>query len=117
MEIAGPAVASARQILVRADQAFTSATAEYGPEAQVGFPNTGYFLPIIYGLTGLKAVRLADLAEVLSLARRLVPLGDPSALQQALDAGMAAMLAGEVIEAIRYLRQREYYGAPAARAL
>ena len=116
VEIAGPAVAGARQILARADQAFTSATAEYGPEAQVGFPNTGYFLPIIYGLTGLKAVRLADLAEVLSLARRLVPLGDPSALQQALDAGMAAMLAGEVIEAIRYLRQREYYGAPAARA-
>ncbi|HAG07249.1 MAG TPA: CO dehydrogenase/CO-methylating acetyl-CoA synthase complex subunit beta, partial [Peptococcaceae bacterium] len=116
LEVAGHAIAGARQVLTRAEQAFASATAAYGPGAKVGFPNTGYFLPVIYGVTGLKVARLPDIAEVLSYARRLVPPVDPSCeLQQALDAGMAAMLAGEVIEAIRYLRQPQYYGAPAAR--
>lgn len=117
-EIAALAVTGARQVVAWAERAFASAIAEYGSEAKVSFPNTGYFLPVIYGVTGLKVARLEDIAEVLTHIRTLMPPENAGSadLPQALDAGMAALFAAEVIEAIRYLRQPQFYGAPAPRA-
>lgn len=114
-EIAALAVAGATQIVARAERELALALAEHGPKAEVAFPNTGYFLPVIYAVTGLKVSRLEDLGGVLGCIRGLMPPEGRSdlSLTQALGAGMATLFADEVIEAIRYLREPGYYGAPA----
>ncbi|MEW5761718.1 MAG: acetyl-CoA decarbonylase/synthase complex subunit alpha/beta [Bacillota bacterium] len=113
-QIATLARSGAEQIVADAGQALAEAVRVYGPNAAVGFPNTGYFLPIIYGTTGLKVERLEDAVTALARAREFMATTEsPPDLQDALAAGMAALFAGEVTEAARYLRQPGYYGRPA----
>jgi acetyl-CoA synthase len=82
---------------------------EMGPETPVAFPNTAYFLPVIYGLTGHKVEKLADLTPPLEHAKSLLPpvprqeLWLPY-LGETLDAGMATLYAEEIIEGIRFAR-------------
>src|SRR3972149_1392421 len=71
------------------------------------FPNTAFYLPLILALTGVKVKTLEEARAPLRIARPLPPpvpterlwlpyLGD------ALDAGIATLLAEEIIEALRY---------------
>lgn len=72
------------------------------------FPNTGYFLPVIHGITGHKVESLDDMRWVLDEAERLLPpvpadhLWLPY-LGETLDGGMAALWLAEVIEALKYV--------------
>src|SRR5450756_1087649 len=67
------------------------------------FPNTGYFLPVIYAITGHKVESLDDMHWVLDQAERLLPpvpsdnLWLPY-LGETLDGGMAALWLAEIIE-------------------
>ncbi|MCG3181909.1 MAG: hypothetical protein BIFFINMI_04349 [Phycisphaerae bacterium] len=106
--ICASAIDGATIWVARAEAKLDQAVAARGESAAVGFPNTAYFLPIIYAFTG-KAVRtLADCREVLRLAKELLP-NRPSEkvwlpyLGNALDAGVAALFACEIIEACKYL--------------
>jgi acetyl-CoA synthase len=45
---------------------------EKGPDTPVAFPNTGYYLPTIYGMTGEKIETLGQLEPVLEHARQLL---------------------------------------------
>ena len=91
------AVARARAMLARAVEAA-------GPDEPVRFPNTAYYLPVIYSLTGEKVEKLSDLEPVLARCESLLP-EPPSKetwlpyLGNALDAGMATLFAFETIEA------------------
>ena len=81
---------------------------------KVGFPNTAYYLPVIYSLLGLKVETLEDIKKPLDFARGLLPPhvkghNHLPYLGPLLDAGMAAILAFELDEALRYLEEPDFY--------
>jgi len=94
--------------VARAEECIDRAASEKGEEALVAFPNSAYFLPIIYSFTGEKVRTLYDLRRMLRYAKSLLP-ARPSDhvwlpyLGNALDAGIAALFACEIIEACKYL--------------
>jgi acetyl-CoA synthase len=112
--ICSAAIRGARKILERAEARSREAIEKWGPDQAIGFPNTAYHLPIIFGMTGIPVQKLADVEEVLTRCRSLVP--DPvddhlwlPYLAPALEAGMATLFAEEIIEAIRYLEFPDFY--------
>ena len=105
--IATRAIRGAYKLVGRAEKELDRALEEKGPGTRVEFPNTGYFLPISYGLLGMKVETLGELKPVLEEARRLLPPVPAEALWlpylgHTLDAGMATLFADEIIEAIKY---------------
>jgi acetyl-CoA synthase len=106
--IAGAAIRGAYKIVARAENALKQAVLKHGPDKTVEFPNTGYFLPVIYGMTGMEVKTLADLQPVLERAKKLLPPHPAEHiwlpyLGHTLDAGMATLFADEIIESIKYL--------------
>jgi acetyl-CoA synthase len=106
--IATRAIRGANALVTEAEVMLHRALAEKGPEAAVAFPNTAYYLPLIYGMTGIQVKTLSQLGDVLKQARVLLhPL--PSSqhwtpyLGETLDSGMATLLAAETIEAVRFI--------------
>ncbi|MEW6771622.1 MAG: acetyl-CoA decarbonylase/synthase complex subunit alpha/beta [Bacillota bacterium] len=106
--ICSAAIRGAHKLVARAEESLRQALEAYGPETPVSFPNTGYYLPVIYGMTGMPVTRLEDLKPVLAKAKGLLP-PVPSErcwlpyLGPALDAGMATLFADEIIEATKYI--------------
>ena len=112
--IASAAIRGAHAIVARAEETMKRAIDAHGAAREVAFPNTGYYLPIIYGITGYKVQRLADMEHVITLCKRLLPPPVKERhhlpyLGPALDAGMAAFFAEELIEAIRYIDNPDFY--------
>lgn len=106
--IATRAIRGSNALVTEAELMLEKALEEKGPETPVSFPNTAYYLPLIFGMTGIEVTTLGDLKPVLEHARSLLhPM--PSAshwtpyLGETLDSGMATLLAAEVIEAIRFV--------------
>lgn len=52
--IASAAIRGSYKIIERAENKYKDAVAKWGPGQAVGFPNTAYYLPIIYAMLGLK---------------------------------------------------------------
>ncbi len=112
--IASAAIRGAHKIYDRAFKKWQQAMEKYGSKEPVGFPNTAYYLPVIYGILGVKVEKLADMEGVLKRCQSLLPPpvreNHPLPyLAPALDAGMATFFAEEIIEAIRYLEEPDYY--------
>jgi acetyl-CoA synthase len=106
--IATRAIRGASAIVTEADFMLNKALAEKGPETPISFPNTAYYLPTIYALTGIAVEKLGQLKDVMAHARSLLhPV--PAAhkwtpyLGETLDSGMATLFAAETIEAIRFI--------------
>ncbi len=70
--IATRAIRGANALVTEAELMLKKALAEKGPETPVSFPNTAYYLPVIYGMTGREVTRLGDLQPVLEHARALL---------------------------------------------
>ena len=91
----------------QAEEALEKALAEHGPDKPVGWgPLTVYCLPMSYSLMGLEVKTIGDLRPQVEHARELlrpVPSDDLwlPYLGDGLDAGAAAMLAQEVLVALR----------------
>jgi acetyl-CoA synthase len=106
--IASAAIRGAHKIAKQAQDILARAIEEKGEDCRVEFPNTGYYIPIIYSMTGRAVEKLADFNEVMDEIKGLLPppvdddLWVPY-LGQALDAGMATLFAEEIIEACKYL--------------
>ena len=106
--ICSRAIEGAIAWVAKAEAKLDEAVAAKGESCAVGFPDTAYFLPVIYSFTGDKMQTLADLRRLLKRAKALLP-ARPSEkvwlpyLGGALDAGVAALFACEVIEACKYL--------------
>jgi len=106
--IASAAIRGAHKIAKQAEDILSRAIKEKGQDCRVEFPNTGYYIPIIYSMTGIAVEKLADFQEVMQEIKSLLPppvdedLWVPY-LGQALDAGMATLFAEEIIEACKYL--------------
>ncbi len=106
--IASAAIRGAHSIVGKAEHRLAQAKEAHGATVAVEFPNTGYYLPVIYGLTGEKVERLSDMDKVLGMARDLLPEAPTDKvwlpyLGPTLDAGIATLLAEECIEALRYV--------------
>ncbi|MBE3069880.1 MAG: CO dehydrogenase/CO-methylating acetyl-CoA synthase complex subunit beta [Planctomycetes bacterium] len=106
--IAAAAIRGAREMARQAEDLLEQTIRAKGEDAAVEFPNTGYYIPIIYAMTGREVHTLADFRPVMDEIRGLLPppvedrLWLPY-LAPALDAGMATLYAEEIIEACRYL--------------
>jgi acetyl-CoA synthase len=106
--IATRAIRGANALTTEAEFLLQRALADKGPETPVAFPNTAYYLPLIFGLTGVQVKTLGQLSNVVSHARSLlhpIPANRhwTPYLGETLDSGMATLLAAETIEAIRFV--------------
>jgi acetyl-CoA synthase len=112
--IASAAIRGAYKIIDQAEKKWQEAMDKRGANEPVGFPNTAYYLPVIYGILGAKVEKLGDMESVLKTCKSLLP---PPVREEhplpylapALDAGMATLFAEELIEAIRYLEAPDFY--------
>jgi acetyl-CoA synthase len=112
--IASAAIRGAHKIVEKTEKKWQEAMDKWGAKEPVGFPNTAYYLPIIYGILGSKVEKLGDMEPVLKRCRALLP---PPVREEhplpylapALDAGMATLFAEELVEAIRYLETPDFY--------
>jgi len=114
--IASAAIRGAHKIYNKAEEKFRDAMERFGPKQEIGFPNTAYYLPIIYAITGIGVERIEDMRKILDICKRLIPppvrkTSSLPYLAPALDAGMATFFAEEMIEAIRYLEAPDCYAA------
>src|SRR5450756_1304130 len=106
--ICSAGIRGAHTIVNRAKKKWKGALDKWGPKQEVNFPNTGYYLPVIYGMLGIPVKTLGDMEPVLERCSALLPpLVEEKHylpyLGPALDAGMATLFAEEIIEAVRYL--------------
>jgi acetyl-CoA synthase len=97
----------ANGLVMEAELMLQKALAEKGPDTPVAFPNTAYYLPLIFGMTGEKVEKLGQLKPILKHARSLLhPIPAKTHwtpyLGETLDGGMATLLAAETIEAVRF---------------
>jgi len=107
--IATAAIRGANRIVQEADELLKKTIQELGPDKPIAFPNTAYYLPVIYGFTGIKVEKLGDLVPVIEWAKGLLhPVPDEHVwlpyLGETLDCGVATLLAEEAIEGIRFAR-------------
>jgi len=112
--ICSAAIRGAHKIVGMAEEKYEEALKKWGPDQKIGFPNTTYYLPIIYGMLGIPVSTLEDVRQVLDKCKELVPppVSDNvwlPYLAPALEAGMATYFAEEIIEAIIYLEQPDFY--------
>ncbi len=112
--ICSAAIRGAKNIIDMAEETYEEAIKKYGPDQEVSFPNTAYFLPIIYSMLGAKVEKLGDMKDIFQECRTLLPpvvAGDIwlPYLAPALDAGMATFFAEEMYESIRYLNDPNFY--------
>lgn len=107
--IAASAISGAHKIVDQAESILHKAIEQKGRDCRVEFPNTGYYIPIIYSMTGRAVETLADFEALMAEEiRPLLPaLVDEDMwlpyLGPTLDAGMATLFAEEMIEACKYL--------------
>ena len=112
--VAFAAIQGAYNIVSKVEGKYKRALESYNADTKVGFPNTAYFLPVIYSLLGMKVEKLEDMKQPLDVARKLLPPhvkghNHLPYLGPLLDAGMAALFAFELEEALRYLNEPDFY--------
>jgi len=112
--IASAAIRGAHKIVGQADKKWQEAMDKWGANEPVGFPNTAYYLPVIYGILGTKVEKLGDMEGILKKCKLILPPPVRETcplpyLAPALDAGMVTFFAEELIEAIRYLEEPDFY--------
>jgi acetyl-CoA synthase len=112
--IAFAAIQGGYKVVAQVEGELEKALQTYDASTKIGFPNTAYYLPVIYSLTGLKCETLEDLKKPMEFARGLLPPHIKLKhwlpyLGPLLDAGMAGIISYEVKEAIRYLNDPDFY--------
>lgn len=113
--ICSAAIRGAHKIVDMAEEKYEEALKKHGPEHEVAFPNTAYYLPIIYSILGAPVKQLGDMREIFQECRKLLPATVSEHLwlpylAPALDAGMATFFAEEMYEAIcYYIDEPDFY--------
>jgi acetyl-CoA synthase len=111
--IATGAILGSQYYVKQAEALVEKAITEKGADFKFEFPDTGYFLPQLFAMTGFEVRTLGDMKA--GLEQKVKPLltEAPTAeryvpyLGEALDAGMAALFAQEMIMAVRYIYGQE----------
>ena len=104
--IAKAAIRGAHRMVERAEEDLAKAIEAKGKDGPVAYPNTAYYLPIMYLFLGQKVEKLGDLQESLAEAQKLlrpVPTDDLwlPYLGDTLDCGVATLIAEETIEVLK----------------
>ena len=112
--VAFAAIQGGYQVVAQVEGELNRALESYSASTKIGFPNTAYYLPVIYSLTGMKCETLEDLLKPMKFARGLLPphiknTNNLPYLGPLLDAGMAGIFAYEIKEALRILREPDFY--------
>jgi len=112
--VAFAAIQGGYQVVAQVEGELNRALESYSASTKIGFPNTAYYLPVIYSLTGMKCETLEDLLKPMKFARGLLPphiknVNNLPYLGPLLDAGMAGIFAYEIKEALRILREPDFY--------
>ena len=112
--IAFAAIQGGYKVVAQVEGELEKALQTYDASTKVGFPNTAYYLPVIYSLTGLKVETLEDMKKPMEFARGLLPphiklKNYLPYLGPLLDAGMAGIISYEIKEALRYLNDPDFY--------
>ena len=110
--IASAAIRGANVLVKKAEEMLEKAITEKGEQFAFEFPDTAYYLPMIYAITGFAVKTLSDMRVALGMAKeQLHPEPDEHLwkpyLGEALDSGMASLFAEEIIMAIRYVNGLE----------
>lgn len=106
--IASAAIRGANLLVQQAEEMLEKAITEKGPNFAFEFPDTAYYMPLIYALTGFAVKNLSDMKVALSMAIEQLH-SEPEEkiwkpyLGEALDSGMASLFAEEIIMALRYI--------------
>jgi acetyl-CoA synthase len=105
--IATAAIKGAYKEVAEAERMLNETKEAVGATTAVEFPNTGFYLPIIYALSGIQVEKLDDMDKALDVAKDLLPPVPRQGhwlpyLGHTLDAGIATLFAGEVIEGCKY---------------
>lgn len=115
--IAAAAIRGANTLVVQAEEMLEKAVAEKGEDFPFEFPDTAFYLPMIYAMTGFAVKTLGDMKKALAFAKELQH-EEPEEniwkpyLGEALDSGMATLFAEEIILAIKYIYGLEPYKDP-----
>ncbi|MEW6584237.1 MAG: acetyl-CoA decarbonylase/synthase complex subunit alpha/beta [Nitrospirota bacterium] len=110
--IASEVIRGANSIVQRAEEMLEKTIAEKGGDTAFEFPDTAYYLPMIYAMTGFPVKTLADMRVALGMAKEMQH-AEPEEeiwkpyLGEALDSGMATLFAEEIIMALRYVNGLE----------
>jgi len=110
--IASAAIRGANVLVKKAEEMLDKAITEKGEQFAFEFPDTAYYLPLVYALTGFAVKTLSDMRVALGMAKdQLHPEPDEHLwkpyLGEALDSGMASLFAEEIIMALRYVNGLE----------
>ncbi len=110
--IASEAIRGAHDLVLQAEDMLEKTIAEKGEGFTFEFPDTAFYLPMIYAMTGYAVKTLGDMRVATGMAKELLHpepeehLWKPY-LGEALDSGMATLFAEEVIMALRYINGLE----------
>jgi len=110
--IAAAAIRGSHAVVAEAEEELRAAIEKHGEKQRLEFPETAFYLPMANALLGLDITTLGQAQEVVDTAKSLLT-EEPSEhvwlpyLSGALDAGVATLLAEELIKAIAYLEQEE----------
>jgi len=112
--VAFAAIQGGYNIVSKAEGIYKRALETHGGSQKLEFPNTAYYLPIIYSLTGIEVKDLDSAKQVMDFCRKLLPPHIKKDfhlpyLGPLLDAGMAALFAEEIVDAIRYVDDPDFY--------
>jgi len=106
--IATAAIRGAHKLFAQAEADLAKAIELKGKDAKLEYPNTAYYLPIMYLFLGQKVEKIGDLVESLAEAKKLlhpVPSNELwlPYLGDTLDSGVATLIAEETIEVLKCL--------------
>ncbi len=110
--IASAAIKGAHTLVEKAEEMLEKAITEKGGTFSFEFPDTAFYLPMIYAMKGFPVKTLSDMKVALGMAKELLhPEPDEHLwkpyLGEALDSGMATLFAEEIIMALRYINGLE----------
>jgi acetyl-CoA synthase len=106
--IATAAIRGAHKLVKQAEVVLGKAIDKKGKDTPIAYPNTAYYLPIIYLFLGQKVQKLGDLEESLQEAKKLLGVIPTDKLWlpylgETLDSGVATLIAEEIIESLKYV--------------
>jgi len=110
--IASAAIRGANTLVQQAEEMLEKAIADKGKDFAFEFPDTAFYLPMIYAMTAFPVKNLEDMRVALGMAKEMLhpepeeTLWKPY-LGEALDSGMATLFAEEIILALRYIEGLE----------
>jgi len=110
--IATSAIRASHNLVERADEMLQKALAAHGENHAFEFPDTAFYLPMIYAMTGFPVKTIGDMKTALGFAKELLH-NEPDDkmwmpyLGEALDSGMATLFAEEILLALRYIEGLE----------